>query len=161
MITRRAVMLGLLLSITAWDRSWPHAADFDCIECKSMTPSKYDVRVERTVKTKIGLLINVSIKNADIDRKALGCLLAKTFSREMTAGVIVQVFDNREAARRYVLPQEQEKPEHWLKYEKSRRAIFTKHEKGSSLVWYDDPMVKEDKKATEICICPLSTPPIS
>jgi hypothetical protein len=98
------------------------------------------------------LIVNIVIDkkrfNPD-DLVALACRLREDFSAQRP--VLIQIFDNKRSAKRYMPRWAQEKPAGWEEDEKALRAYFIRQKGKETISWYRDPLHKEGETALTLC----------
>jgi hypothetical protein len=154
------VILGAILwlclgSVAAGGRGQKEVSG-DCFDCSTIenesAPEYHIARQLRTTKDE--LLVNISIDKKHLSHPAmlrLACRLNRDFAKERS--ILVQIFNNKKAAKRWVGAWEPEKPADWPVYEVALYGRYMRDDKGRShsLTWYPNPLNKVDSVVTHLC----------
>jgi hypothetical protein len=133
-----------------------YAGGSRCLDCGKLFRTqalKYRIGFETRTSTG-GLIVYISIPKDRFTKDSLSALACRLNRDFPSNDVLVMIFDEFVAAKRYVSPWQQEKPRGWKKYDASWRATYIRDVKQNkhTIAWYVDP---EKTREEKIDICPM------
>ena len=129
------------------DQQSAELGDHLCTPCEAVNTTgnlKYHIAVKYRDAAGTLVLHVVPRRDFRLDEEgfiALACMLRKDFAAD--ADVFVRIFDNTNAAKKYVDPSVQHKPRDWQLYAKSFKAFYSWNPKAKQnfVVWDFDPLI--------------------